>query len=215
MHWSSGGGSLHAVAGCQLTPENNCVTTQWLWVYGKAQQKPAPRFAPLSQRPLSNVSERGSSMASTSLLSLERSYHLSEMHSKNGNCFSPCNQEDPQTMLPAPRSLPSIPTGGQLSLPGVTWQWCRLPKLQTLHSVAYKNLQYSASLRFPINGLGEEFFSCNPLHVFPPFPSFFFSCSSLRDQDSVPSTAPTALFSSKSTLHRPYLPGCGRFLFYL
>ena len=46
------------------------------------------------------------------------------------------------------------------------WQWRGLPELQTLSSIAYKTLWYSAPLVFPLPSFGEEFLYATPVHCF-------------------------------------------------
>lgn len=109
----------------------------------KCSKKLAPRFAALSRCLCFYASERGSTLVPTSTLSPERPCHVSQMHSKKGNCFSPSNPGDLQTMLSTPRLLPFFPTGPLLCPPGSTRQWKGLLKLRTLNSLLVKTCHSS------------------------------------------------------------------------
>lgn len=63
------------------------------------------------------LGNKAETLAPPVLLSPDRWYSHSHLYSKRGKCFSLCDPEDSQTMLPTPRSLFSFPTEAQLSLP--------------------------------------------------------------------------------------------------
>lgn len=91
-----------------------------------------------------------------------------------GNCFSLCNPEDPQTILPTPGFPPSFPTRGLLSPPGVTLEWHRFLNFRPRASLFVQLVVFSPSLSQSMV-LGKEFLLCKSLHAL----SFFFSFLSL------------------------------------
>lgn len=77
----------------------------------KCSRTPAPRLTAFSQHPCLYVSEWSSSVVPIRYFvhPSEMLCPLSQIYSKQGNCFSLRNLGDPQTILPTPRSLPSFP----------------------------------------------------------------------------------------------------------
>lgn len=80
----------------------------------KSNCKPVLRLASLHQHSISMLVKVAAWWGSLGASTLERSHHLSQMHSKLGNYLSPCTCRDPQAVLSAPGSLPSFPTKAPL-----------------------------------------------------------------------------------------------------
>lgn len=141
------------------------------------------------------------------LLSLERLWYHSQNHSKEGNCFSPGDPEDPQTILPAPRSPPFLLTGGlpSLSVMALAMAWTCKAIVCTMLLIRISGGQ---PLSFSQPVVSGKRFSCAVPCAF--FHSFFLSLSgsSLHHQGSLPFAAPAVLFPTKSTLWSSYLPLC-------
>ena len=86
-----------------------------------------------------------------------------QMCSKKGNV-------SPSVSQGILKSCPQLQASGLLLHRSTTasawaphWPRDRLLKLQSLSSIGYKNLQYSAPLIFLVNGFGEVFSLCDPL----------------------------------------------------
>ena len=94
----------------------------------KCSKKPASRYTALSQCLCSYIGEWGSMLALPVLLSLELLCYHSEMLTKKGNCFFPCNPGNSQTVLTVPGPRPSFPTRAPVSLPGMTLPMVRICK---------------------------------------------------------------------------------------
>ena len=77
----------------------------------KCSKKPTFRLAALHTASASVLMNRAAQGCPPALLSPDRPCHLSQMHSKKGNCLSPWDSGDPQTMLSAPWPLPSFSIG--------------------------------------------------------------------------------------------------------
>lgn len=135
---------------------------------------------------------------------LERQCHLSQMHSKKGNCLFQCIPGDPPLSPSVPGYLPSFFTG---ALPH-HWaphqpQCCPL-KLQFWALLLVKLPEITPS-DLPSNYSGEVF----SLRAFFSV-SFSLFDLSLWPGPSLSSTAPTIHFSPKSCLHT-YFPLCDLF----
>ena len=107
-------------------------------------------------------------------LPVGRPYGLYQMHSKQGNCFSPCGTWTPQTMLSAPGDSPYFLTR---ILPGTELQNFR-------HCVPlYRILVVFETLSFlPVSGFGKQSscsVSCECFHSFFLFLSSYFWGSAL------------------------------------
>lgn len=128
---------------------------------------------------------------------LERSCHLSQRHSKQGNCFSPSNSGDPGILRPCCLFSTLIlhqNTAKPISCqPGDVSDFCnfRLCPLLLIKTCGSPPVSYSQSMVCGKN------FSCAIPHL---------SLSFLLYQGSFSIAAPTAILSVKSTVCSSYLP---------
>lgn len=113
-------------------PNSSCTTMQWLGVYGKAKEKAGTQACCLQPASLFLCWEQCSTLILLVLLLCP----LSQLHSKQGNCFSPCD--------PRLSSDQDAHSWDSAFLPhGSSAKPARheLLGLQILHSDAYNNLQ--------------------------------------------------------------------------
>ena len=180
-----------------MSQKGSRMTAQGSEFVVKRSKKPTPRFAALCLCSFAcDACEQGSMWAPGALLSPERLCHLSQMHSKQENCVSQCDPGDPQTTLPTPGPPPSFPEA-PLSPPGHASDFFAF-----FGSPCLCNLRCLAPLDFPVNGLGKcfSYVVLWALLSLSPSLSVSQSLSSLHDQGSLPSAAPTILFFPKSRL---------------
>lgn len=91
------------------------MTMQQFRIYGTLKKKLALNFAAISSCLCSYGSEQGCTLAPASSFVPREAMPPFPNALQEGNCFSPCNPEDPQTTLPALRPQPSFPLGAPLS----------------------------------------------------------------------------------------------------
>lgn len=133
---SSGGGSRFAVCQVLARPRDWPRRHSGSGFMVKHSKKPAPRFA--GQPASLFLLVIGTAQRSLpGLLSPARPSHLSQMHFKQGNNFSPCNAGDPQTRLPTPRGPPSFPTKDPLSRSVEALTMALTSKTSDFHFIAF------------------------------------------------------------------------------
>ena len=105
-------------------------------------------------------------MVFTGPLSPEKPSALYQMYSKQGNCFSPCDPEDPQAACWWGSALFSHQSTIQLQLPRYVWQCWDLWNFTICASLFIENWWYCNPLLFPCQWFWGIVFLCSSLPVF-------------------------------------------------